>query len=67
MILVAADSASAALLHLADMTAITPPGPKPLLFPASTEADMRPATGPVAIASRLCSSTAPTPPSANCA
>lgn len=46
MVLVAADSASAALLRLAEVPT-APPGPQPLLCPASTEADGRRVASPV--------------------
>ena len=39
MVAVAADSASAALLRLADVPAVAAPGPERLLCPASTSAD----------------------------
>jgi len=47
MVLVAADSASAALLRLADVPAVAAPGPKALVCPGSTEADGRPAAPPI--------------------
>jgi hypothetical protein len=47
MVFTAADSASAALLRLAEVPATAPPGPKPLLCPASTEADGRLVSSPV--------------------
>jgi hypothetical protein len=47
MIFVAADSASAKLLRLADVPAVVAPGPGPLLCPGSTEADGRPTAPPV--------------------
>lgn len=46
-LLVAADSASAAVLHLAAAPTESAPGPKALMCPASTEADGRPSPPPV--------------------
>ena len=53
MVLVAADSASAALLRLADMPAMAPPGPEALVCPGSTEADGRSAAPPVGYVVRV--------------
>ena len=47
MLLVPTDSASAALLRLANMPATAPPGPHPLLCPGGTEADGRRAASAV--------------------
>ena len=47
MLLVAADSASAALLRLANVPATAARGPQPLLCPASTESDGRRVASPV--------------------
>lgn len=59
MILVAADSASAAFLRLADLSAMPAPGPKPLLCPGSTEADGQHAAPPVGYAVQVTLTTTP--------
>lgn len=53
MLLVAADSASAALLRLANVPATAAPGPKPLLCPGSTEPDGRRAASPMGYQIRI--------------
>jgi len=52
MVLVAADSASAILLRMADLHPVVTPDPKGLVCPASTEADGRPVGSPVGYGSR---------------
>jgi hypothetical protein len=53
LILVAADSASAVLLRMADVHTVAAPGPEGLTCPASTEADGRPSPAPVGYVMRV--------------
>jgi len=53
MVLVAADSASAALLRLADVPAVAAPGPEALVCPGISEADGRSAAPPVGYVVRV--------------